>query len=70
MKFVDKTIERVRGMMGVKTISPEVRRAFYKQLEGNTADPAVVMSVSVGMELVLDILEEEIQHARQRGEIR
>jgi len=30
----------------------------------------VVMSVSVGMELVLDILQEEIQHARQRGEIR
>lgn len=56
--------------MGSRTISPEVRRAFYKQLEGNTADPAVVMSVSVGMELVLDIMEEEIQHARQRGEIR
>jgi hypothetical protein len=67
---MENTIERTRGMMGGRTITPEVRRAFYKQLEENTADPAVVMSVSVGMELVLDILQEEIQHARQRGEIR
>jgi len=57
-------------MIGPKSISPEVRRAFIKQLEENTADPAVATSVSVGLELALEILTEETQHARQRGEIR
>ena len=70
MKVVENTVVRVRGMMGQRSTSPEVRRAFYKQLEDNAVDPAVALSVSVGMELVLDILEEEIQHAKQRGEIR
>jgi hypothetical protein len=70
VKFVEDTITRSRGMIGNAAISPEVRRAFYKQLEDNTADPAVIASVSVGMELVLDILQEEMQHARERGEIR
>lgn len=70
MKAMENSIARIRGMIGQKSITPEVRRAFIKQLEANTADPAVVASVSVGLELALDILSEEIQHARQRGEIR
>ncbi len=70
MKFVDATIERIRGMVGKDTVSPEVRRSFYNQIKSQSADPAVVMSVAVGMEMALDILAEEIQRARERGEIR
>jgi hypothetical protein len=70
VKFVDATIERIRGMVGKDTVSPEVRRSFYNQIKSQSADPAVVMSVAVGMEMALDILAEEIQRARERGEIR
>lgn len=67
---MDATIERIRGMVGKDTVSPEVRRSFYNQIKSQSADPAVVMSVAVGMEMALDILAEEIQRARERGEIR
>lgn len=70
MKAMENSIARIKGMIGPKSVSPEVRRAFIKQLEENTADPAVATSVSVGLELALEILTEETQHARQRGEIR
>ena len=50
------------------TTSPEVRRAFMRQVKERTADPAVISSVVVGLELALDILNEEISNERSRRE--
>lgn len=69
MSIVDNTLRRLQGMIKVNGMtSPEVRRAFMKQVKDQTADPAVVSSVVVGLELALDILKEEIDNERERRE--
>jgi hypothetical protein len=66
---VDNTLKRLQGMIQTNGMtSPEVRRAFMNQVKSRTADPAVVSSVVVGLELALDILNEEITNDRERRE--
>ena len=69
MSIVDNTLRRLQGMITVNGMtSSEVRRAFMKQVKDQTADPAVVSSVVVGLELALDILKEEIDNERKGRE--
>lgn len=66
---MDNTLKRLQGMIQTNGMtSPEVRRAFINQVQSNTADPAVISSVVVGLELALDILNEEIRNDRERRE--
>ena len=66
---MDNTLKRLQGMITANGMtSSEVRRAFMKQVRDQTADPAVVSSVAVGLELALDILKEEIDNERERRE--
>lgn len=66
---MDNTLKRLQGMIQTNGMtSPEVRRAFMNQVKSRTADPAVVSSVVVGLELALDILNEEITNDRERRE--
>jgi hypothetical protein len=51
--------ERISSMIGGATTPADVRKVVYKMLQDGTAEPAVIKSVAVGLEMALDILAEE-----------
>ena len=46
-------------MVGGNTTPPAVLQVVRKMIQDGTAEPAVVKSVLVGLELALDIIKEE-----------
>ena len=51
--------DRISSMIGGSTTPPDVLSAVRKMIHDGTAEPAIVKSVVVGLELALDIIKEE-----------
>ena len=56
---VRRVSDRISLMVKGASTPADVRKAVYKMIENGTAEPAVIKSVAVGLELALDILAEE-----------
>lgn len=51
--------DRIASMVGGNTTPPAVLQVVRRMIQDGTAEPAVVKSVLVGLELALDIIKEE-----------
>lgn len=58
--------DRISSLIGGSSTPPEVLRAVRKMIQDGTAEPAIIKSVAVGLELALDIIKEEADNEAPR----
>lgn len=56
---MSRAIEKISSLVGNYGTAPEVRSVVLRMVEQGTAEPAMIKSVAVGLELALDIMKRE-----------
>lgn len=61
-----RAYDQISSMVGGGSTPPDVLRVVKKMIQDGTAEPAVIKSVVVGLELALDIMKQEADNESPR----
>lgn len=54
----ENTVHRIRRLIAQPS-TPEIRKSVLRMMEGQLVDPSTAAGLRMGLELALDIIEEE-----------